>query len=344
MRLSVVIPVYNGDKDLERCLQGLAGSLRPADEIIVVDDGSTDGSHANAATHGARVLTTEAGPRGPAYARNRGAAAATGDVLVFIDADVVVHADTLGRMESVLADDPEVQALFGSYDDHPPGRGVASRYKNLQHHYVHQHGNREAGTFWAGCGAIRRATFLAVGGFDEGYRQPSIEDIELGVRLRRAGHRIRLCPDVQATHLKLWTLLGLWRTDIFARALPWTRLILRQQRLPPDLNLTWQSRAAAAAAWLLFACAVLALGFLVSGETVGAAWSGVGMLGAFAVAATLSAKLYLFFFRRGGLAFALGATLLHLFYLLYSSSIFTGCWTWHKLRLKLRPTRDKTLG
>ena len=75
MRLSVVVPVHNGGESLRRCLQGLAASARPPDEVVVVDDGSTDGSAALAAALGARVLTTSAGPRGPAHARNRGAEA-----------------------------------------------------------------------------------------------------------------------------------------------------------------------------------------------------------------------------------------------------------------------------
>jgi GT2 family glycosyltransferase len=344
MRLSVIVPVLNGGEELRRCLQALADSLRRADEIIVVDDGSSDGSPTNAAAHGVRVLATEAGPRGPAHARNRGATAAMGDVLVFIDADVVVHADTLGRMESVFNDEPGVQALFGSYDDAPPGLGLASRYKNLQHHYVHQHGERETGTFWAGCGAIRREAFLAAGGFDESYRQPSIEDIELGMRLRQAGHRIRLCPEVQATHLKRWTLSSLWRTDIFARALPWTRLIVRQRCVPTDLNLAWRSRVAALAVWMIIGFALLALGCLLVGATGWAAWSSVGLLASSAIAGTLNADLYLFFVRRGGPGFALGAALLHWAYLLYSSGIFAGLWTLHKLQLMLRPPRDQTLG
>ena len=206
MRLSVIVPVHNGGEDLQRCLQGLAVSTRPPDEIIVVDDGSTDDSAAHAAALAARVVATTAGPRGPAYARNRGAEAATGDVLVFVDADVVVHADTLARIEAVLLGEPEVAALFGSYDDDPPARSAASLYKNLLHHHVHQHGEREAGTFWAGCGAVRRAVFLAAGGFDESYSRPSIEDIELGVRL--AHRHLRPCgsldtPDSPAGALVL---------------------------------------------------------------------------------------------------------------------------------------------
>ena len=72
LRLSVIVPVHNGGEDLRRCLQGLTRSSRPADESIVGDDGSSDGSAALAAAAGARVLTASEGPRGPAFARNRG--------------------------------------------------------------------------------------------------------------------------------------------------------------------------------------------------------------------------------------------------------------------------------
>ena len=343
MRLSVVVPVHNGGEDLRRCLHGLAASARPPDEVIVVDDGSTDDSAADAAALGARVVATPAGPRGPAYARNRGAEAANGDVLVFIDADVVVHADTLGRLETVLVDEPDVAALFGCYDDNPPARSPASLFKNLLHHYVHQHGEREAGTFWAGCGAVRRAVFLEAGGFDQGYTRPSIEDIELGVRLRQAGHRIRLCPEIQATHLKRWTLRSLWRTDIFARAIPWTRLILRRGRLSSDLNLNPRSRLSALLAWALLGCTLLVLGLALVGPARLAAWPALGVLLAAAGTAALNADLYAFFLRRGGARFALLAAALHVAYLLYSSLVFAWLLVCHRLRGKVLRPREQTI-
>ena len=108
--------------------------------------------------------------------------------------------------------DPGLAGLFGSYDDEPAAPGLVSRFRNLLHHYVHQAGTfvddaRPAQTFWTGCGLIRRDVFLEAGGFDpQLYRRPAIEDIELGYRMTRAGHRIVLARDVQATHLKRWTL------------------------------------------------------------------------------------------------------------------------------------------
>ncbi|MBI5563604.1 MAG: glycosyltransferase [Chloroflexi bacterium] len=313
LRLSVIMPVYNGAAYLDRSLSALKASTRPPDEIIVIDNGSTDSSVEPARAHGARVLITPNGQRGPAQARNRGAAAATGDVLVFVDADVVVRPEALARIEQTLIEQPDIDGVFGSYDDDPPAPGLASRYKNLLHHYVHQHGHREALTFWTGCGAVRKAAFDAVGGFDERYTRPSIEDIDLGARLRRAGRRIWLQADVQATHLKRWTLRGLLRSDVADRAVPWTQLILREEYLPGDLNLDLRSRVSAGLAWLLV------LSLLLS---AGTAWGlPVGLLAIIGLLA-LNAELYRFFAQHGNLAFTLSAMGLHGLYLLYGSFVF----------------------
>jgi GT2 family glycosyltransferase len=342
VRLSVIVPVYNGEAVLARCLEALTGSVLASDEIIVVDDGSTDATPSIVANFGLKLLQTQGGPHGPARARNIGARVAAGDILVFIDADVVVHADTLTRMCDTFAAHPDVHALFGSYDDVPPAPGVASRFKNLLHHFVHQHGNPEASTFWAGCGAVRARAFATLGGFDEAYRTASIEDIELGLRLRKAGMRIRLCPDIQATHLKHWTVRHLWRTDIVCRAVPWTRIILREGRLPEDLNLSWRSRLSAVAAWMAALLLLVAgPGLFLTGETrlAGGAAFGGGL--AVLVATTLNADLHVFFLRHGGLGFAVGAWLLHLTYLLYSSAVFGVLKARHVLHSKLSLRRGQ---
>jgi hypothetical protein len=96
-------------------------------------------------------------------------------------------------------------------------------------------------------GALRRDAFLSVGGFDDAYRVPSIEDVELGLRLTDAGHRIELAPDIQGKHLKGWSLPAMIRCDVFDRALPWLTLLLARRRSQTALNLGWRHRLSALA-------------------------------------------------------------------------------------------------
>ena len=313
MSLSVIIPVYNRSKDLSQCLGAITASTLAPTEIIVVDDGSTDDSIKVAQQAGARVIRIPAGPCGPAVARNRGAEVATGKILVFLDSDVLVHPDTLAKIEDTFSRQPGLNALFGSYDQSPPDRGVISRYKNLLHHFVHQNSRREATTFWAGCGAIDRQTFLKVGGFDESYQKPSIEDVELGSRMVQRGHTVWSCPEILSTHLKRWTFSSLIRTDIFQRALPWSRMIRANGSIPNDLNLGWASRLSAAAAWMLIFCLAACLF---------SPWAAAGAGAAIALILLCTTALFQFFQRTEGLRFTCWAFSLHTFYLLYSSLIF----------------------
>jgi hypothetical protein len=278
-------------------------------ECIVVDDNSSDDSAALAEAAGAVVLHTREGT-GPAAARNLGAAHASGDLLVFVDSDVCVRAGTIARIRLRFEMDPGLDALFGSYDDEPAGRGFVSQYKNLLHHFVHQHGREEAATFWAACGAIRREVFAAADGFNESYTRHCIEDIELGYRLRQRGRRIALDPAIQVKHLKQYRLSSLLRSDVFDRALPWTQLILASRRLPNDLNLSLAQRVSAA---LVLAAAVLA-----PATGLHIAWACLPLLGTI----LLNHSLFRFLARKRGWGFAAGAAALQWAYYLYSTLAF----------------------
>ncbi|MFQ4139755.1 glycosyltransferase [Nodosilinea sp. PGN35] len=310
--ISIVIPVYNGGPAFKTCLQSLELFLPAPDdirtEVIVVADGCTDGSDHLAEKFGATLLKTSA-PGGPARARNLGARQARGEILFFIDADVTIQSDTLRQVASLFAQEPQLAAAIGSYDDAPGAANFLSQYKNLFHHYTHQTSRTDASTFWGACGAIRRDIFWAVGGFDEQYHRPSIEDIELGYRLKQHGYTIRLCKTLHVKHLKRWEPLSLLRAEFFYRALPWSDLLLKQGKMTNDLNLKRSTRLSVV---LVFAILVLL--------PAGYWWSaGVGLAGLLAlVLIALNFSVYRFFYQKRGLWFTLRMLPWHWLYFAYS--------------------------
>ena len=324
MKISVIMPAHNAAGYLGESLPPLMAMLRRGEvaEVLVVDDASTDDSLGVAHGLGARVITIEPN-QGPAAARNRGAAAAVGDALWFVDADVTVHEDAARQLETAFRES-HATAVVGSYDDRPPATNFFSQYKNLVHHYYHQLPRDIAAGFWAGCGAIRAEDFARIGGFDAArFPTSSIEDIEVGYRLRDAGGAIAALPSLQGTHLKVWRLPELLYTEIFRRALPWSRLLLERDQLVDELNVSLPERGRALLALALVATLTgLALGLSpwwllgVSGLVLGA---NMRLLGLFA--------------RVNGARFALGAIIFHQVYYLYSGAAFL--WAWAE-RLKYR--------
>jgi GT2 family glycosyltransferase len=265
LSLAAIIPASDDPPTLARAQKALEAGLRKPNQLLV-----------------------QRGPAaGPAAARNQGAAQSKADVLVFVDADVEVHPDALERIERRFADDPELAAVFGAYDEAPEEPDLASQYRNLLHHHVHSSAAGEAETFWAGLGAIRRERFEEAGGFDaKRYPHPSVEDIELGMRLRRLGGRIALDPQIRGRHLKRWTPLSIARTDFARRGVPWARLLLQQGSGSTALNLGRRRRASAGAS-------VALLGSLLARRPRLAA-------AALAAGLVLDRDLYALLLRRGG--------------------------------------------
>lgn len=322
-RISMIMPVYNGLDYLKRSLPPVMELVQRGDieEIIVVDDGSTDGTADFARSVGAKVMPS-GGRRGPGGARNEAAKVAKGDILWFVDADVVVHADSARYVHAAFRE-PEIVAVFGSYDDRPPGQNFGSQYKNLVHHHYHQHADPEASTFWSGCGAVRKQAFLDIGGFDQAkFGMPSVEDVELGYRLRSTGGHIRLDRRLLSTHLKIWSIPELVKTDIFKRAIPWARMMLTGEGVLDDLNVGTAERLRAILAGVtVLALAAAAVGLLPVW------WLGPVLL------TTVTGNWHLFrlFAKARGALFAAAGLAFHQIYYLYSSTTFVWCWAEVKL-------------
>jgi GT2 family glycosyltransferase len=276
LRLSIVVPASNRPATLEACLEAIERARDPRDEVLVM---------------------TEPAGTSPARLRNAGAMAAAGDVVVFVDADILVHGDSLDRLRTAFEEDPELAGAFGSYDDTPPG-GTVAMFRNLLHHHVHHSAGGPARTFWAGLGAIRRELFLAAGGFDDRrYPRPMLEDVELGLRLTDAGRHIMLMPEVSGTHLKSWGLRQMIRTDVRDRGIPWTRLLLERRRAPAILNLSWRHRLSAL-------CIAALPVFAVLGVLLGVAACAVAFV-------ALNARLYALLVRRMGVVGGVAGVGLH---------------------------------
>lgn len=226
-RLTAVVPATNTPPTLDRCTEAISAASQPPEQTIVV---------------------SEPGWLSASAARNLGAEQADGDVVVFIDADVEVHPDAFTRIRAAFENDRALSAVFGSYDDAPDVPTTVSTFRNLLHHHVHQGGAGPAETFWTGLGAVRRDAFLAAGGFDEArFPHPSVEDVDLGGRMRSAGARILLDPAIQGKHLKHWTLRSMLWTDFARRGVPWVVLQVRSGRASGALNLGWRHRLSAIA-------------------------------------------------------------------------------------------------
>ena len=315
LTISAIMPAYNAARFLPRVLPPLVRMAKAGEiaEVLVVDDQSSDDTANLAAEMGAKVVETLANG-GPGVARNLAAKTAVGDVLWFVDSDVIAWPGGPEHIKVAFADD-NVGAVFGSYDEAPEGHWF-SRYKNLLHRFHHQRA-QETSAFWAGCGAVRAKTFAEMGGFDvTTYRVPSIEDIELGYRIRAAGMLIRVVPELQGKHLKIWSMRNAIFTDIYRRALPWSRLLIAREGLSDELNIGSGERARAVIALVFWLSLVAALsGF--GGWLWAVLFAGAALIGNW--------RLTRYFYLHGGVGFALAAMAYHQLYYLYSTASYGWC-------------------
>ncbi len=281
-------------------------------EIIIVVDGDTGQPQPHIDGIAAKVIYLPV-RGGPGRARNVGAAEASGDILFFVDADVLLPENICQSIDSAFSLIPPPDAVFGSYDDKPPAQNAVSQYKNLLHHYTHQHSSSDAFTFWSGCGAIMRHRFIELGGFNEEYLQPSVEDIELGYRLKQIGRTILLDKNIKVTHLKKWSLSTMVNTDFFHRAIPWSRLIFQYGTMHNDMNINLKSRMSVASSSLTLLCILLV--------TVNTLFLPTAAL-FFFLFLIVNREIFLFFLKQRGVFFVLQTIPLHFLYSLLSSLAF----------------------
>lgn len=206
--LSIVMPVLNEAARVARALQALAPLRQDGHQVIVCDGGSTDPTPALCAGLADVILNT---PRGRARQMNAGAAAARGEVLLFLHADTLLPADAPVAIAQALARGAD----WGRFDVHIEGR---ARMLAVIAAFMNQRSR------WTGIATgdqaifVRRELFNSVGGFPD---QPLMEDIELSTRLRQRGHPPACLRQRVRTSGRRWDERGVWRTIVLMWRLRW---------------------------------------------------------------------------------------------------------------------------
>jgi glycosyltransferase involved in cell wall biosynthesis len=226
---SVVIPAFNEEAALPDCLDSLLAQSLEALEIIVVDDGSTDRTAAVARSRGVVVMSVPHG--GPAAAKNAGAARATGDVLVFIDADHILERSCIERLVAPIVTGVSVGTFTRDIRVANPENPWADCWTANRGAKRGEHFPRLLPDQWENFRAVGRRAFLDVGGFDDvGYG----EDMTLAPKL---GALADVVPGAEMLHRHPDTLREVWQNARWVGRGPAVRTAHTTRRFLPQVSL-----------------------------------------------------------------------------------------------------------
>jgi len=225
LRFSVIVPAFNAEVTLSSCLEALvAQSISKEDyEVIVVDDGSTDDTSKIAQQFKVKFLYQT--NRGPAAARNKGAAEAEGRIILFTDADCVPDRSWLEEM-TLRFEEPEVMGVKGAYKTHQTqliARFAQAEFEDRYDLLWSQTSIDMVDTYAA---AFRKNIFQKMGGFDEHFPVANNEDTDFSYRLATAGHKLvfnrrafvfHTHPDTLWKYLRIKFWRGYWRMVVYRR-------------------------------------------------------------------------------------------------------------------------------
>ena len=199
MKISIIIPVYNSSFTLKECLNSIFSSTFKDYEVIVVSGNSTDDSIKIAKQFQIKIIELPEN-KGPALARNKGFQVAQGDIILFLDSDVILNKNSL----SLIIDKfslTEVNAIQGIYSHEPNYKYLATQfYQSYLCYYVWPENKKYATTLVTGCFAIRKEIFNKFGGFDVNIENASCEDEKFGYSLIEKGYKVLILRDLQVVH------------------------------------------------------------------------------------------------------------------------------------------------
>jgi len=223
--VSIIIPVKNGERTLDACLRSINRSYYKRFEVIVVDDHSTDRTAEIGRSHQCMVFEGPDG-HGANNARNFGAKQAKGEVLVFLDSDIVIARETLLGIVETL-EDRELDAVVGLYTAKHRHESFVSQYKNLWVRYSYMKSLPAIDWLFGAISGIKRTAFDKLGGFNTDLlARHGHDDIELGKRFARANLNIILNMDIEVEHLKEYSIASFIKNE-FNRSMGFAELATR---------------------------------------------------------------------------------------------------------------------
>ena len=199
MKISIIIPVYNSSLTLKECLGAVLDSSFKNFEVIIVSDNSPDDSVSIARQYQCKIIELPKN-KGPAFARNRGAQVSAGDILLFIDSDVIIKNDALNYLNDMFFQN-EIDAIQGIYSHKPTYESIATQYQmSYNCYYIWPKNKKYASTLSTCCLAIRKKIFLNLKGFNVNFKRPSAEDEEFGYLLIDKGYKILILRELNVEH------------------------------------------------------------------------------------------------------------------------------------------------
>lgn len=286
-RIRIIIPAYKTDETLPQCLDALCTTdVVAAAEIVVVDDGGNDDLDEHLAVYPIDVIRG-ATASGAAAARNRGATP-DADILVFLDADVVIEPGAIERLVQPIIDG-RADATVGNYSDNVSGMTFAQSYKQL---YISRVYCRQQGyiqnQYWTALGAIRSDVFYEIGGFRTVSTGAAGEDTELGQRLSQLNKRVYSVTNARGRHLKLYTVGSIIKNDFQKGVKDFQLTLTNRTRITDHRHATRVDIGAVVMAYC--ALLALALGWLLFPGIAG--WIFAATIGAYALVRSEMLTMY----------------------------------------------------
>jgi glycosyltransferase involved in cell wall biosynthesis len=226
--ISVVIPTYNAERFMPALLESIFKTGVEDMEVIIVDDCSTDNTVQIVRNYPVKLIQLEANS-GPAKARNIGVKAAGGDIILFLDADVIVMDGTIREVKDCFDKNPMANCVIGVCATEPLNNGFVPRYMAM-FEFIHLIGTKDnkVSVFAPRCGAIKKDFFEKIGGYNESYRGADVEDFELARRINKV--------DCIILNQKIWVKHQFANfkqavRNYFKRTVMWVHLFFREKKL-----------------------------------------------------------------------------------------------------------------